>query len=118
MVFGEPRCRLETFTIALVRKFGKRNYTGVVEKQIIEKDEKKMNIEDGDDNGFEDQTIFSNLKCMIENPEKQMEQVHNLPISPKTRLPLHQQLICLGSNHQSKVCSPVYRLQDRQTLDH
>ncbi|MCI55287.1 hypothetical protein A2U01_0076537 [Trifolium medium] len=58
----------ETFSIALMRRFGKRNYGDVVEEQLTEEgevmaqaiSEKKRNGVDpeGEGNGFEDQTLF------------------------------------------------------------
>jgi hypothetical protein len=61
----------ETFTIALVSRFGKRNYGGVVVEQLTEEGEviapafsqKNRNGVDpeGEGNGFEDQTLYSDF---------------------------------------------------------
>jgi hypothetical protein len=91
-----PDADWKTFSIALGSRFGKRNYNNVVEEQLTEDgeviapvfSEKKENELDpeGEGNGFEDQTLYSDLKCAEEISEKQIEQSPNLPLSPKLSL--------------------------------
>jgi hypothetical protein len=109
-----PDADWKTFSIALVRRFGKRNYSSVVEEQLTKEgeviapdfSEKMMNGVDpeGEGNDFDDQTLYSDLKCAIEISEKQIEQSPKpwlaIPpgtISPGPEPPLRNSVICLPS---------------------
>ncbi|KAL6501694.1 hypothetical protein OROGR_026827 [Orobanche gracilis] len=90
-------------------KFGKRNYSGVIEEQITEEDEKRNGVDpERDGNGFEDQTLFSDLKCVIDISEKQSEQSHNLPLSSKP--PLATQPGIISPEPEPLVRNSLFRL--------